>query len=73
MVRVAADLAERFAPGDRLVVVQATGALLHIPAAIHALVDDAVTSAVNGFAELADSSDEAISAFFDQFRHGPGR
>ena len=67
VVRVDADLAGRFAPGDRLVVVQATGALLHIPAEIHALVDDAVTDAVDSFAALADSSDEAISAFFDCF------
>ncbi len=67
VVRVGAELAARFAPGDRLVIVQATGALLHIPAEIHALVDDAVTGAVNGFAELGECSDEAISAFFDRF------
>ncbi len=67
VVRVDADLAERFAPGDRLVVVQASGALLHIPAAVHSLVDDAITGAVNGFAALAECSDESISAFFDLF------
>ena len=67
LVRVDADLAERFAPGDRLVVVQATGALIHVPAAIHALVDAEVARAVSGFVQLRDSSDEAISEFFDRF------
>ncbi|HYN32760.1 MAG TPA: aldehyde dehydrogenase family protein [Ilumatobacteraceae bacterium] len=67
VVRVDADLAERFAPGDRLVVVQATGALVHIPAGIHALVDHEITLAVAGFAALAETSDEAISDFFDRF------
>ncbi len=67
VVCVDAQLAERFAPGDRLVVVQATGALIHIPVQVHALVDDAVTGAVNGFAALAACSDESISEFFDHF------
>ena len=67
VVRVDAALAERFAPGDRLVVVQATGALLHIPAEVHALVDDAVSDAADGFAALASCSDESISDFFDSF------
>ena len=61
------ELAERFRPGDRLVVVQSTGALLHIPAAVHSLVDDAVTDAVDAFAAAAACSDDAISEFFDRF------
>ncbi len=60
-------LAAAFRPGDRLVVVQETGALLRIPEAEHALVDAAVTAALDGFAELASRSDEAITAFFDGF------
>jgi glutamate-5-semialdehyde dehydrogenase len=67
VVRVDADLAEQFVSGDRLVVVQATGTLLHIPASVHRLVDDAVTGAVNGFAALAACTDESISEFFDLF------
>jgi glutamate-5-semialdehyde dehydrogenase len=67
VVRVDPALADRFAPGDRLVVVQATGALLHIPAAVHALVDDAVRDAAAGFAALSSCSDESISQFFDLF------
>lgn len=64
---VDADLAARFEAGDRLVVVQTDGALLHIPAAEHAIVDSAVTAAVDGFARLASCSDGAISEFFDRF------
>lgn len=64
---VDADLAARFRPGDRLVVVQSTGALLHIPSAVHTLVDAAVADAVGAFADAAACSDEAISVFFDRF------
>ena len=67
VVSVDAELAERFRPGDRLVVVQSTGALLHVPAAVHAIVDRAVGEAATGFAELAACSDEAITDFFDRF------
>lgn len=67
VVRVDADLAARFESGDRLVVVQATGALLHIPAAVHELVAAAVGDAVAGFAGLASCRDESISMFFDAF------
>ena len=49
---VSEDLAREFAPGDRLVVVQDTGALLRIPAADHALADAAVTAAHQAFLEL---------------------
>ncbi len=64
---VPAELADAFAPGDRLVVVQTDGSLLHIPAAEHAIVDRAVEAATVGFAELASCSDEAISDFFERF------
>ncbi len=67
VVRVGTDLAHEFVAGDRLVVVQSTGALLHIPAAVHALVDRAVTEAHQGFAALAGCSDDQISDFFDRF------
>ena len=67
VVRVDADLAARFRAGDRLVVVQSTGALLHVPAEVHAVVDGAVGAAVDGFVGLAAVSDEAISDFFDRF------
>ena len=64
---VGPELAERFRPGDRLVVVQTTGALLHVPADVHAVVESAVDDATSAFAELASCSDDAISSFFDAF------
>ena len=62
---VPAELAERSQPGDRLVIVQETGDLLHIPQAEHALVSAAVDEAVDAFAALADCSDDQITEFFD--------
>ncbi|MCU1398055.1 MAG: proA, partial [Acidimicrobiales bacterium] len=58
------ELAAAFAEGDRLVVVQDSGALLHIPLAEHALVRAAVDAAVGAFEALAGVSDEQITEFF---------
>jgi glutamate-5-semialdehyde dehydrogenase len=60
-------LAAKFRPGDRLVVVQETGDLLHIPAAVQAIATDAVGRAHQAFADLAAVSDEAVTAFFEAF------
>lgn len=61
------SLAAAFRAGDRLVVVQTTGDLLHIPQAEHSLVTAAVEAAVDAFTALADASDEQITAFYDDF------
>ena len=49
LARVSDALAARFAPGDRLMVVQETGALLHVPAAQHAAASAAVGRAYAAF------------------------
>ncbi len=67
LTHVDADLAHRFRAGDRLVVVQSSGALLHIPSDVHEVVDTAVSDAGRGFAALATCSDDQISEFFDRF------
>ncbi len=67
LTHVPADLASRFAAGDRLIVVQETGALLHLPAAVHRRVSGAVARATNAFAALAAVDDDAITRFFDRF------
>ena len=67
IARVSEDLAREFGPGDRLVVVQETGALLRIPAADHALADAAVTGAHQAFLELGRLPDAAVTAFFEGF------
>ena len=61
------DLAARFAPGDRLVVVHDTGDLLHVPAAEHARATAAVDSALAAFEALGSCSDDQITQFFDVF------
>ena len=60
-------LAAAFQAGDRLVVVQDTGALLHIPAAVHAIAEIAVDRAHDAFARMGQVSDDAVSAFFEVF------
>jgi glutamate-5-semialdehyde dehydrogenase len=67
VTRVGPELAESFREGDRLIVVQATGALLHIPATVDRLVAGTVTGAVTAFAEMASVTDDQISDFFDRF------
>ena len=64
---VPAELAAAFQPGDRLVVVQETGALLHVPTADHAAARTAVDAAVAAFSRLGRCSDEQITEFFEQF------
>jgi glutamate-5-semialdehyde dehydrogenase len=67
VTRVSEELARDFAPGDRLVVVQDTGALLRVPAADHALADVAVEAAHLAFLAMGRLPDAAITAFFDGF------
>lgn len=64
---VSADLAARFQAGDRLVVVQETGALLHVPAAVQAVAEAAVGRAHEAFGRMGQVSDDQISAFFEAF------
>lgn len=61
------ELAGAFAPGDRLIVLQDSGDLLHLPAQDAAAAEDAVTAAVDAFARMGEVDDEQISAFFESF------
>ena len=60
-------LAAAFTVGDRLIVVQESGALLHVPADAHRLVSDAVDSAADAFVALASCTGEQITAFYEHF------
>jgi glutamate-5-semialdehyde dehydrogenase len=60
-------LAAAFQAGDRLVVVQETGALLHIPAAVQAIAQDAVGRAHAAFQRMGSVSEETITKFFKLF------
>jgi glutamate-5-semialdehyde dehydrogenase len=64
---VSDDLAARFESGDRLVVVQETGALLHIPAAVQDIAEAAVGRAHEAFGQMGAVSDAQIDAFFGMF------
>lgn len=64
---VSEALAARFRPGDRLLVLQDSGDLLHVPAAEHAVATAAVDRAQAAFARMGAVSDDQISAFFEAF------
>ncbi len=64
---VTPELAAAFEAGDRIIVVQTTGDLIHVPAEQHRIVGEAVGAALEGFAALAACTDDAITDFFDGF------
>ena len=64
---VTPELAAAFRPGDRLVVVQEAGDLLHVPAADHAAAEAAVGRSSAAFARMGEVSDAAITQFFEAF------
>ena len=64
---VSEDLAARFAPGDRLIVVDRTGDLLHVPAAAQAVAEQAVGRAHAAFQQMGAVPDLAVTAFFEAF------
>ncbi|OYW92477.1 MAG: hypothetical protein B7Z13_09815 [Caulobacterales bacterium 32-67-6] len=61
------DLAARFQAGDRLIILQDTGDLLHVPAAEQAIAHAAVSRAQAAFARMGEVRDDQISAFFEAF------
>ena len=67
VTHVSADLAEAFQPGDRLVVVQTTGDLLHVPTNTWDVAAAAVGRAHDAFGAMGGVSDDAITAFFEAF------
>ncbi len=67
ITRVPAELAAAFRPGDRLVVVQTTGDLLHIPSADWTTARAAVDAAIQAFEHMGIVTDHAISRFYDEF------
>ena len=61
------DLAGRFKAGDRLIVVDRTGDLLHVPLEAQAVASEAVGRAHAAFQRMGEVADAAISAFFAAF------
>jgi glutamate-5-semialdehyde dehydrogenase len=67
LTHVSPQLAEAFRPGDRLIVLQTTGDLLHLPGAAHETAAVAVGRALEAFGGLAEVGEDRISAFFEAF------
>ena len=67
LARVSDALAQAFRPGDRLLVVEQTGDLLHVPAGQHEIAAAAVGRAAIAFQAMGGASDAQITAFFDAF------
>jgi glutamate-5-semialdehyde dehydrogenase len=67
VARVSEALAAAFAPGDRLVVVQETGDLLHVPGAVSDLASNIVSQALEAFEAMRRVTPGQVSAFFDRF------
>src|SRR5215472_9320977 len=64
---VAPELAAAFRPGDRLIVVQETGDLLHVPGAQQRIAAEAVGRAADAFDGMSAVSDAQVTAFFEGF------
>jgi glutamate-5-semialdehyde dehydrogenase len=64
---VDAEMAAAFRDGDRLIVVQDTGDLLHIPEADHRRATTAVSAAVEAFSVMGSVTDAQIQGFFRSF------
>jgi glutamate-5-semialdehyde dehydrogenase len=67
LAQVSEALATAFQAGDRLIVVQETGDLLHVPSATHAVAAAAVGRAREAFSAMGAVDDAAITAFFEAF------
>ncbi len=61
------DLADSFHAGDRLIVVQDTGDLLHVPQESWKVADEAARAAERAFSQLGGIDDAAITTFYQTF------
>ena len=64
---VSEELAAEFESGDRLIVVQTTGDLLHIPAGVWDISYETVERAHHAFLEMGSVDDDSITKFFKLF------
>lgn len=64
---VSAELAEAFKTGDQLIVIQDTGALLHIEKHVADIASEAVTKAQHAFTKINSVTDQQITQFYKTF------
>ncbi len=69
VVTVSLELADAFEDGDRVLVLQDSGELLHIPAADWLAARGAVDAAASAFSAMSGVSGKQVSAFFLAFAH----
>ena len=67
IVRVSAELAETFRSGDRLIVLQDTGDLLHVPQSDWEIAAAAIGTAAEAFEQMGVVTDDQISDFYSAF------
>lgn len=64
---VSPELAENFTSGDRLIIVQDTGELIHISADIAHIAQKAVDDAYRAFRAMGQVSSDAVTDFYEYF------
>jgi glutamate-5-semialdehyde dehydrogenase len=64
---VSAELAAAFRPGDRLIVVQETGDLLHVPADAWDIATSAVSRAYEAFGHMGAVTSDQLDSFYGRF------
>ena len=67
LTRLPAELVSRFRPGDRLLAVESTGDLLHVPRAVEEAAAAAVGRAHGAFQRMGSVPDAAITRFYECF------
>jgi len=67
IIRISAELANRFKPGDSLIAVRKTGEILHIPKEVRQMVFLAVSKALDAFHALTTVSEQQITDFYREF------
>ena len=67
VVYVSETLAADFVEGDRIVVVQSTGDILHIPLGAFQQATIAVDAAYDAFQAMGNVTDQQVSAFYEAF------
>ncbi len=67
VVEVPEEIVAKFAPGDAILPIEATGEILHVPAAERRVAKETVGRAAAAFAKMGAVTDAQISTFFEEF------
>lgn len=67
ILHVSQELADKFRPGDKLLIVRRTGDILHIPQTVDQLATEAVSRALDAFDAQQAADDDRFTRFYDEF------